>query len=1181
MPGANTINFNIPGSGPHVINVDEVETDDRAFTISDTSGPTIINGYSQPGSSPNTSATVSNAVIKIHIKGPRVANPNVRNYRSIDGFRVFSAGNEFRGLAFTHLRRSIWISGSNAHHNIVAGTFIGTDPAGQPWYDAITALEPWADDGGAFGIWITDGAHHNRIGGTVPADRSIISGNANDGGGGTGEGTDYNQFIGLLIGLSPDGTRRVQNGSDGLDLNFGMSYTQVGGTAPGERNIISGNPGDGVEISHDPSTEYNTVAGNYFGTAPDGNTVVNGLHFNAGYSVTIEDSPANNIIGPGNVMVNSFNGGVHMYGSEGFNNQVFGNRIGITLNGTATAQVSNRGEGVRLRFGASNHTIGPDNIITNSTEAGVLVIDDASRFNTITQNSIYNNGIGIDLGGDKVAGGDGVTLNDGAWGNGPNQFIDYPVITSATTTTVSGTALPGYRIEVFIADSAPGQHGEGRTFVGSGIANGSGQFTVPVSGVPSGSAVTATSTDSAGNTSEFSVNVAVTGGTSNTPPTVGINSPANGATIDGSLTISVNASDIQDAAGTLDVEVRIDGGTWQPAIWNGVVGRYQYLWDTTTVANGSHTIEARATDSQDAVATAGPINVSVDNEVVPNYTLPALIQAEDYNQGGEGVGYHDTTAGNSGNRYRTDDVDIETCTDPANPSGQTCYNVGWTAAGEWLAYSVRVPSAGNYTFALRVATPSSGRTVQLQIDGANLGATIAVPDTDGYQAWTTVSVVRALPAGDHELRLLINGTNININSLEIMAAAANTPPSVTIATPADGATVSGTTTIGVTASDAQDVVGTLGVEIRIDGGSWQLAAWNAGANRYQYDWNTTTVANGSHTIEARATDSNNASDTDGPITVNVNNEVVPDFVLPTTIQAEDYNAYNDTTAGNTGGRYRFDDVDIETCSDPTTPGGTTCYNIGWTAAGEWLAYDVRVPTAGSYTFALRVATPSNGRTVQIQLDGSNLGAPVAVPNSGGYQAWSTVTVVRSLPAGDHELRLVLSSTNLNLNYLTVTSGGSSNTAPSATIATPSNGTTVSGTTTIGVAASDAQDAAGTLNVQVRIDGGTWQAAIWHAGTGRYQYSWNTTTVANGNHTIEARAVDSASATGTSSQISVTVNNVSGTAVALPATIQVEDYSNFHDSDAGNTGGAYRNDDVDIAACADGSPCHYIGWTIRR
>ncbi|HEX5164595.1 MAG TPA: carbohydrate-binding protein, partial [Thermomicrobiales bacterium] len=1099
----------------------------------------------------------------------------VRNYLSIDGFHVFSGGNEFRGLAFTHLRRSIWLSGHNAHDNIVAGCFIGTDPAGQPWYEAINNVEGRGSDDGAFGMWIDNGAHHNRIGGTGPADRNVISGNANDGGGGSDTGTEYNRFIGNLIGLSPDGTRRLRNMSDGLDLNFGMSHTQVGGTAPGERNVIAGNSGEGVEISHGPQTGYNVVAGNYFGVAPDGNTVVNNVHFNSGYSVSIEDSTSNNTIGPGNVMVNSWKGGIHIYGALGSGNHIFGNLIGITPNGTANSLTANRGEGIRIRFGASDVTIGPDNVITNNTRAGVLVIDNSSQFNTITQNSIYNNGeIGIDLGGNKDTGGDGVTPNDGSWGSGPNQRIDYPVITSATTTSVSGTALTGYRVEIFIADSPAGQYGEGRTFVGAGVANGSGHFTIPVSGVAAGNVLTATSTDSAGNTSEFSVNVAANSGSTNTPPTASITAPAAGSTVNGTVSIAVNANDAEDGVGSLDVDVRIDGGAWQAASWNGGTGRYQYSWNTQAASNGNYTIEARATDSDAAVATTGPINVSVNNVVDQVYSLPALIQAEDYDS------YHDTTSGNSGGRYRSDDVDIETCTDPTTPTGLTCYDVGWTAAGEWLAYRVNVPTAGNYAFALRVATPSSNRTIQLQLDGVNLGAPVAIPDTDGYQNWATATAVRQLPAGQHELRLVFGSTNVNLNSIDITAAA-NTPPAVAIVTPANGATVNGTTTVALNASDAEDATGTLSVQVRIDSGIWQPAAWNAGTGRYQLSWDTTTASNGNHTIYARATDSSSAGAIEDAVTVNVNNVVAPTFTLPTLIQAEDYTNSHDTTSGNSGGRYRFEDVDIETCTDATTPAGQTCYSIGWTDTGEWLAYDIRVPSAGNYVFALRVSTPSSNRTIQLQLDGVNLGAPVAIPDTDGYQNWTTATAVRSLPAGDHELRLVFGSTNVNLNSVNVTA--SSNTAPSVGIATPASGATVSGTTTIGVTASDAQDAAGTLDVAVRIDGGVWQAASWNAGTGRYQYAWNTASLSNGSHTIEARATDSNGADATDGPRTVSVNNAPVADFVLPTLIQAEDYDSYSDTTSGNTGGRYRFNDVDIQTCTDattpaGQTCYNVGWT---
>ncbi len=81
------------------------------------------------------------------------------------------------------------------------------------------------------------------------------------------------------------------------------------------------------------------------------------------------------------------------------------------------------------------------------------------------------------------------------------------------------------------------------------------------------------------------------------------------------------------------------------------------------------------------------------------HAVPGTIQAEDYDLGGEGIGYHDTTAGNSGGQYRSDDVDIEATTDSGGG-----FDVGWSAAGEWLDYTVAVASSGSYTLSARVAS---------------------------------------------------------------------------------------------------------------------------------------------------------------------------------------------------------------------------------------------------------------------------------------------------------------------------------------------------------------------------------------------------------------------------------------------------------------------------------------------
>src|SRR5579864_9006854 len=106
--------------------------------------------------------------------------------------------------------------------------------------------------------------------------------------------------------------------------------------------------------------------------------------------------------------------------------------------------------------------------------------------------------------------------------------------------------------------------------------------------------------------------------------------------------------------------------------------------------------------------------------------LPGTLQAEDYDNGGEGLAYHDTTPGNAGNVYRQDDVDIEAATDGA-------YNVGWVAPSEWLAYSVNVASAGNYLLETRVASPGPGGTFHVELGGSNVTGALTIPATGDWQ----------------------------------------------------------------------------------------------------------------------------------------------------------------------------------------------------------------------------------------------------------------------------------------------------------------------------------------------------------------------------------------------------------------------------------------------------------------
>ena len=148
--------------------------------------------------------------------------------------------------------------------------------------------------------------------------------------------------------------------------------------------------------------------------------------------------------------------------------------------------------------------------------------------------------------------------------------------------------------------------------------------------------------------------------------------------------------------------------------------------------------------------------------------VPGTIEAENFDDGGSSIAYVDMTPGNRGNVYRQTDVDIEATSDAGGG-----WDIGWTRAGEWLQYAANVSASAAYAFELRVASPSTGATVRLEVDGVDVTGLLAVPNTGGWQVWTTIrkdGIV--LQAGFHRIRLVFvaAGTDgiANVNFLKIV-----------------------------------------------------------------------------------------------------------------------------------------------------------------------------------------------------------------------------------------------------------------------------------------------------------------------------------------------------------------------------------------------------------------------------
>jgi endonuclease/exonuclease/phosphatase family metal-dependent hydrolase len=149
-------------------------------------------------------------------------------------------------------------------------------------------------------------------------------------------------------------------------------------------------------------------------------------------------------------------------------------------------------------------------------------------------------------------------------------------------------------------------------------------------------------------------------------------------------------------------------------------------------------------------------------------SLPGTILGENFDDGGEGVAYHDWSPGNTGGAYRATDVDIET-------SSEGGYDIGWIGAGEWLNYTVNVTGSGSYTVALRVASPSGG-TLHVGFNGPSSGTWVAVnvPSTGGYQNWTNVNVPLLLNAGGQQMTLFFDTAGINFKSATVSGGSSGT-----------------------------------------------------------------------------------------------------------------------------------------------------------------------------------------------------------------------------------------------------------------------------------------------------------------------------------------------------------------------------------------------------------------------
>jgi hypothetical protein len=164
------------------------------------------------------------------------------------------------------------------------------------------------------------------------------------------------------------------------------------------------------------------------------------------------------------------------------------------------------------------------------------------------------------------------------------------------------------------------------------------------------------------------------------------------------------------------------------------------------------------------------------------HTVPGRINFADFDFGGEGVAYHDTTAGNQGDyAYRTDDADVDT----GKRDAVNVPVVAHTYAGEWLSYSqVQVAESGTYDATFYTSTTEDGKSFSVLVDGKKV-ATVNVPNTGNWYTFGPTTVQIPLTAGEHTVKIAMDTGWVDIDMAYVeFASVAPTPTPTPTPTPA-------------------------------------------------------------------------------------------------------------------------------------------------------------------------------------------------------------------------------------------------------------------------------------------------------------------------------------------------------------------------------------------------------------
>ena len=201
----------------------------------------------------------------------------------------------------------------------------------------------------------------------------------------------------------------------------------------------------------------------------------------------------------------------------------------------------------------------------------------------------------------------------------------------------------------------------------------------------------------------------------------------------------------------------------------GTLTEAPYNFEYTPAAKGKYNLKAVVTTT-DGTKYERLSSITAYNERKPHktITLPGTLQMEDFDEGGEGLTYHDKDTKNEGTTaYRTDSEGVDLVT------GNGGYAIGYSSSGEWLEYTVNIAESGIYSYEAFASCGNNNNpafTVSLMDDGkATPLFQISVPQTDNG-TWATYKSLKGtigvpLEAGTHILRVTVDRSDGNLDKI--------------------------------------------------------------------------------------------------------------------------------------------------------------------------------------------------------------------------------------------------------------------------------------------------------------------------------------------------------------------------------------------------------------------------------